>query len=76
MNIKYVIISIILLLIILILYRYKENNSGALIQLAAKGPQDYYLTGMDSLYPYYYYPYYYPYYSRFYYPLIRSKSHF
>jgi hypothetical protein len=73
MYIKTIILILLILLIITFLYDYKENNSGALVQLYAKGSQDIYLTGSDSLYPYYYsyYPrYYYPryYYPRYYYP--------
>ena len=80
MNIKKTILIIIIILIILFLYRYKENNTGALVQLYAKGPQDYYLTGTDGLYPYYYFPYYfpyyYPYYSRYYYPTRLRRRYF
>jgi hypothetical protein len=75
MNIKIFLIISIILLAILYLSKIQENNgTGALVQLAAKGPQDLYLTGTNSLYPYYYpsnpyyYPMYYPYYSRKYWP--------
>ena len=64
MNMKLVIYIIIILIVIYLLFNKKqENQSGALLQLYAKGPQDYYLT--DDTFPYYYpiyNPYYYPYY--------------
>ncbi len=57
-----IIIVIIIALAIFLLYNYKENFAGALLQLYAKGPQDYYLTGDNYSYynPYYYYGRYYP----------------
>jgi len=85
MHIKYTIILIIILTILLFIYKHKENNTGALVQLVAKGPQDYYLTGTNSLFPYYpyypfyypnYYPFYYPYYSRYYYPTRLRRRYF
>ena len=54
----YIIIFVILLLSILLLYHTNEHFAGALLQLYAKGPQDYYLTGNESLFPYYYPNYY------------------
>jgi hypothetical protein len=61
----YIVIFIIIVLLLIFLYVHKENFSGALLQLYAKGPQDYYLTGDGDTFPYYYpvyNPYYYPYY--------------
>jgi len=65
----YIIIFIIIILFLILLYVNKENFSGALLQLYAKGPQDYYLTG-DTFPHYYpmYNPYYYPMYNPYYYP--------
>lgn len=40
-------------------YNFKETHNGAYVQLAAKGPQDTYLT--DDAWKYLYYPYHYPY---------------
>lgn len=57
-----IILSIICLLSIMFNYfgTTTEPYTGALIQLAAKGPQDTYLTddAWKYLYPYYYSPYY------------------
>ena len=59
----FILLALLILLLYLIMlfpYRFKEtNDSGALIQLAAKGPQDTYLTG--DAWKYLYYPYHYPY---------------
>lgn len=54
-----IIILIIVIVLIMIAFVSKEHyNQGALIQLAAKGPQDTYLTGDAWKYiPYWYYPY-------------------
>ena len=62
----HIIIFIIIALGIFLLYNHKETFAGALLQLYAKGPQDYYLTGDTNLS--YNYPYYYPYYFGRYYP--------
>lgn len=71
MNIRKYKINIIILIIfglcLYLLYNHREHFAGALLQLYAKGPQDYYLTGErfpynEPLYNPYYYPYYRPYY--------------
>jgi hypothetical protein len=58
-----ILLLLVLILVVLYLINKRENYAGALTQLYAKGPQDYYLTGYPTYYnPYYYrYPYYYPY---------------
>jgi len=53
---KQLIILIVLFIAVLILFYNKQEHAGALMQLYAKGPQDYYLTGDTD----YYIPYYYP----------------
>ena len=60
----HIIIFIIIALAIFLLYNYKENFAGALLQLYAKGPQDYYLTGDNELS--YYYRHNRPYFGRYY----------
>lgn len=70
-------IIIILLLVGFILFNdmKKEHQTGALIQLHAKGPQDTYLTG-DAWRHLYYYPFYSPYYYPYYigkYPYYRHR---
>ena len=75
-----IVLLIVLFIILLLVFYNKNEHAGALMQLYAKGPQDYYLTGTDELYPYYYfpyyYPYYYPYYSRYYYPTRLRRRYF
>ncbi len=57
MNIKYALYIILIVIIGYLLFNKKqENQSGALLQLYAKGPQDDYLT-----YPNFYFPPYYGY---------------
>ena len=78
-TIIYTIIVIIIIYIIIIHLSFPEKNiesygSGALVQLYARGPEDYYLMPHTSRYwrypwffrrRYPYYPYYYPYYYHF-----------
>ncbi len=62
MTIDLVIIVLVTLILLFVLYketRVEHHDSGAIIQLMAKDPQDSYLTGDAwKYYPPYFYPYY------------------
>ena len=59
MNRKFLIALFILLLVLFVSNTIYETfiSSGALVQLAAKGPQDWYLTGWPQGHGTYWYPY-------------------